>query len=88
MAWDRQCVKDSEQKDHSLNEWMNEWMNYEGVYRTAPATPGLLIRISDKLFDDLVVWGAGWEQLEGQMQGGSSGNEGLDYLGGHMVTPC
>ena len=24
---------------------MNELMNYEAVYRTAPATPGLLIRL-------------------------------------------
>ena len=28
-----------EEKAHSLNEWMN----YEAVYRTAPAIPGLLI---------------------------------------------
>ena len=26
-----------------MNESMNEGINYEGVYRTAPATPGLLI---------------------------------------------
>ena len=26
----------------SLTEWMNEWMNHVAVYRTAPATPGLL----------------------------------------------
>ena len=32
-------LEDSEQKDDSINEIMNE----EGVYRTAPATPGLLI---------------------------------------------
>ena len=25
-----------------IAEWMNEWMNDEAVYRTAPATPGLL----------------------------------------------
>ena len=25
-----------------LAEWINEWMNDEAVYRTAPATPGLL----------------------------------------------
>ena len=37
-AWDRQYREDSEQKDHSNNESMNE----EGVYRTAPATPGLI----------------------------------------------
>ena len=27
----------------SLNELMNEWISDEAVYRTAPATPGLLI---------------------------------------------
>ena len=32
------CFEDWEQKDHS----MNELMNYKGVFRTAPATPGLL----------------------------------------------
>ena len=25
-----------------MNEWMNEWINDEALYRTAPATPGLL----------------------------------------------
>ena len=39
-VWDRQCLEDSELKDDSLNESVN----YEGVYRTAPASPGLLIR--------------------------------------------
>ena len=37
-VWDRQCLEDSELKDHL----MNQLMNHEGVYRTAPATPGLL----------------------------------------------
>ena len=26
-----------------MNHLINEWMNDEAVYRTAPATPGLLI---------------------------------------------
>ena len=30
--------EDLEEKD----EWPNDWMNHEAVYRTAPATPGLL----------------------------------------------
>ena len=36
-VWDRQCLEDSKQKDDSINESMN----YEGVYGTAPSTPGL-----------------------------------------------
>ena len=39
MVGDRQCLEDSERKDHLINECMN----HEGVYRTAPATLGLLI---------------------------------------------
>ena len=27
----------------SLTDWINQWINDEAVYRTAPATPGLLI---------------------------------------------
>ena len=38
MVWDRQCLENSEQKYHSMNESMND----EGVFRTAPDTPGLL----------------------------------------------
>ena len=34
--------EDLEEKDDLMNEWMNEWMNYKAVYRTAPATLGLL----------------------------------------------
>ena len=30
----------------SLTDWINEWINDEAVYRTAPATPGLLITLS------------------------------------------
>ena len=30
-----------------MNEWMNQSINDEAVYRTAPATPGLL-NISDR----------------------------------------
>ena len=36
--WDRQCLEDSEKKD----DWINKLMNHNGVYRTAPATTGLL----------------------------------------------
>ena len=38
MVWDRQCLEDYEQKDHLINELISNG----GVYRTAPATPGLL----------------------------------------------
>ena len=38
-VWDRQCLGDSEQKDHL----MNELIIHEGVYITAAATPGLLM---------------------------------------------
>ena len=37
-VWERQCLAESERKDHLLNELMN----HKAVYRTAPATPGLL----------------------------------------------
>ena len=40
---DKQCLEDSIRKDHPLNQWMK--INDKGVYRTAPATPGLLIMI-------------------------------------------
>ena len=42
LLWYRQCLEDSEQKDDSTNYSIDECM-YKGVYRTAPATPGLLI---------------------------------------------
>ena len=38
-VWDRQCLEDSERKDHLMNESVSD----EGVCRTAPATLGLLI---------------------------------------------
>ena len=41
-VWERQCLEDSEQKNHSTNEWMNELINDESVHRTTPATPSLL----------------------------------------------
>ena len=25
-----------------MTDWINEWINYKGIYRTAPATPGLI----------------------------------------------
>jgi hypothetical protein len=34
--------EDLEEKDEWINEWINKLINYEAVYRTAPATPGLL----------------------------------------------
>ena len=34
--------EDLEEKDDSMNKWINELINHETVYRTAPATPGLL----------------------------------------------
>ena len=42
-VWDRQCLGDSEQKDDLVNESMND----EGVFRTAPATLGLLITFQE-----------------------------------------
>ena len=39
----RQCPEDSEQKDDQLNEIIRLSVNNKGVWRTAPATPGLLI---------------------------------------------
>ena len=41
MAWRRR--KYISTKDHRLNEIINEWINDKDVYRTAPATPGLLV---------------------------------------------
>ena len=29
-----------------ITQLINEWINYEGVYRTAPATPGLLTTLN------------------------------------------
>ena len=42
-VWERQCLEDSERKNQRINQSINQSMNYEGVYRTASATPGLLI---------------------------------------------
>ena len=39
----------SERKDHLINQSINELVNDKGVYRTAPATPGLFI-IYDEVF--------------------------------------
>ena len=38
-GWERQCLEDSELKDHSMNELIN---NDKCAFRTAPAIPGLL----------------------------------------------
>ena len=37
-VWDKQCLEDSELKDDSIDESVSN----KGVYRTAPATPGLV----------------------------------------------
>ena len=34
--------EDLEEKADLLTDWLNQWINDEAVYRTAPATPGLL----------------------------------------------
>ena len=39
--WDWQCLENN-WTIGSLTHLINEWMNYEAVYHTAPATPGLL----------------------------------------------
>ena len=42
MVWVYWCLEDWEAMDLSLNELINELISDEGIYRTAPATPGLL----------------------------------------------
>ena len=42
-VYDLCYYEDLEEKDDWLTEWMNQWINDKAVYRTAPATPGLLI---------------------------------------------
>ena len=54
MVWDKECLEDFEQNDHSMNEWMNEWINGEGVYRTTPATRGLLNTLTCLYITDTV----------------------------------
>ena len=39
--------EDLEEKADWLTEWINQSIIYEGVCRTAPATPGLLITIQN-----------------------------------------
>ena len=36
-----------------MNESMNQSVNHKAVYRTAPATPGLLIRVKLKRYEAL-----------------------------------
>ena len=39
-----------------MTELINEWMKYEGVYRTAPAPPGLLnIALQNLIFHSISV---------------------------------
>ena len=40
-AWKRQCLDDSEEKDELVSQSTND----KGVWRTAPATPGLLNKV-------------------------------------------
>ena len=42
-VWDWQCIEDSEQKDHLMNEWMIYLIIYKVVYRTALSALGPLI---------------------------------------------
>ena len=46
-----------------MNELMNQSINYEGVYRTAPATPGLLTmgQMCPIVFLDLLTFSPGLE---------------------------
>ena len=41
-VWDRQCLEDSEVKNHSLNEWTYELVSDRDDCRTAPAALSLL----------------------------------------------
>ena len=39
-----------------MNEWINEWINDKAFYRTAPATPGLLMMWNKTLTDIRLLW--------------------------------
>ena len=41
-VWEWRCFEDISKKNHSVNQWINN----KSVYRTAPATLGLLIRLT------------------------------------------
>ena len=43
MVWVSRCLENIFKNHDQLNESMNQLINYRGVFRTAPATPGLLI---------------------------------------------
>ena len=46
----RPCLEDSELNGHLINQSLNQWINYKGVYRTAPATPDLLLIVKACFF--------------------------------------
>ena len=52
--------EDLEEKDDSVNESIND----EGVYRTAPATPGLLTINKKNMYTQYVL--TGWDMQEGR----------------------
>ena len=41
LVWQWQCLEDPEQKDQQINYSMSQLRGNKGVYRTAPATPGV-----------------------------------------------
>ena len=53
-VWDTQCLEGSERKD----QLMNELNNYEGVFRTALVTPGVLInnKVLGDIFQKIFLW--------------------------------
>ena len=54
MVWEWRCSTDNSTKDG----WLNESMNHKGVCITAPAPPGLLIKLLRKqqLFGSQRIW--------------------------------
>ena len=49
--------------NENITQWMNELMNNQGVYRTAPATPGLLNIQSVKKSQDFIVENLAFSEL-------------------------
>ena len=56
-VWDLWYYEDLEKKAHSI---LNQWMNDEAVYRTAPATPGLLKKYEMFFVEDFNVYKLYW----------------------------
>ena len=48
--------EDLEEKTHGLNQLINESVNDEAVYRTAPATPGMLKRVRGPFLISRSFW--------------------------------